>query len=143
MEEPPVSFRMNFSKTEENSIALRIYKENLMLADTEPSLLCSFCVHFANQQVDRSRSKSPVKKMMTSKRSSPPRKKVRKYESSSSESSSGSESETDESSSSESEEEDAVGSCDVPGCNAVLKSPAALSSHMKSEHPEHKSGSKT
>merc|ERR1719342_651141 len=62
MEEPPVSFRMSYSKTEENSIALHFYKEKSMLSNVEPVMLCSFCVHFANQQTQKSRPKSPVKK---------------------------------------------------------------------------------
>eukprot|EP00092_Neocalanus_flemingeri_P007871 GFUD01008497.1.p1 GENE.GFUD01008497.1~~GFUD01008497.1.p1 ORF type:complete len:1644 (+),score=506.46 GFUD01008497.1:41-4972(+) len=136
MEQSPVTFRMNFSKTEETSVALRFYKENSMLADSDSAdLLCSFCVHFANQQVDKTRSKSPTKKITSTKKGSlPPSKfKSRKQESSSSESSSSSSDSSSSGSDSEDDTED--GTCDVPGCNAVLRSPAALAMHMKSKHP--------
>jgi len=137
MREPPVTYRMNFSKTEENTLALRFYKQNSMLADSEPSLLCSFCVHFANQQVDKTRPRSPTKRVaLVRKRSlSPALKKVKRKRNSSSSSDSSSSSGSSSSEDSDSDPDD--GACEVPGCKAVLNRPSALANHMKTKHPEY------
>merc|ERR1711915_628577 len=115
--------------TEENSFALNFYKDKSMLSNVEPVLLCSFCVHFANQQAEKSRPKSPLKKL-TGVKKRPVASNPSRNESNSSES--GSSSSSSDSESSDSED----GACEYPGCKAVLRSPAALALHMKTKHPD-------